>query len=100
MYGFEDTEDPVKTRSAYAEYDGNKKWQNLEIRVVFQMIHHTLYWIPRLWSLGNIAYYYNSGKVVDSVNVLTKWKSGTSEFWNESLFMMRSLGQSDYTMKD
>jgi lipopolysaccharide export system protein LptA len=68
----EDTVDPVKTRSAYAEYDGNTKLAKLRNRVVFSNEETILYTEFLDYDrMGNIAYYYNDGKVVDSVNVLT-----------------------------
>jgi lipopolysaccharide export system protein LptA len=68
----EDTVDPVKTRSAYAEYDGNTKLAKLRNRVVFSNEETILYTEYLDYDrMGNIAYYYNDGKVVDSVNVLT-----------------------------
>jgi lipopolysaccharide export system protein LptA len=97
----EDTEDPVKTRSAYAEYDGNTKMVKLRNRVVFSNGSTTLYTEYLDYDrLGNIAYYYNSGKVVDSVNVLTS-ERGRYEVNLERITFQDEviLVNPDYTMK-
>jgi lipopolysaccharide export system protein LptA len=97
----EDTEDPVKTRSAYAEYDGNTKMAKLRNRVVFSNGSTTLYTEYLDYDrLGNIAYYYNSGKVVDSVNVLTS-ERGRYEVNLERITFQDEvvLVNPDYTMK-
>lgn len=97
----EDTEDPVKTRSAYAEYDGNTKMVKLRNRVVFSNGSTRLYTEYLDYDrLGNIAYYYNSGKVVDSVNVLTS-ERGRYEVNLERITFQDEviLVNPDYTMK-
>ncbi len=97
----EDTEDPVKTRSAYAEYDGNTKMARLRNRVVFSNESTTLYTEYLDYDrLGNIAYYFNSGKVVDSVNVLTS-ERGRYEVNLERITFQDEvvLVNPDYTMK-
>jgi lipopolysaccharide export system protein LptA len=97
----EDTEDPVKTRSAYAEYDGNTKMVKLRNQVVFSNGSTRLYTEYLDYDrLGNIAYYYNSGKVVDSVNVLTS-ERGRYEVNLERITFQDEviLVNPDYTMK-
>jgi len=97
----EDTEDPVKTKSAYAEYDGNTKMAKLRNRVVFSNESTTLYTEYLDYDrLGNIAYYFNSGKVIDSVNVLTS-EEGRYEVNYERITFTDEvvLVNPDYTMK-
>lgn len=97
----EDTEDPVTTRSAYAEYDGNTKMAKLRNRVVFSNESTKLYTEYLDYDRsGNIAYYYNSGKVVDSVNVLTS-ERGKYEVNLERITFQDEvvLFNPDYTMK-
>lgn len=97
----EDEVDPVKTRSAYAEYDGNTKLAKLRNRVVFSNEATTLYTEYLDYDrLGNIAYYYNDGKVVDSVNVLTS-ERGKYEVNLERITFQNEvvLVNPDYTMK-
>jgi lipopolysaccharide assembly outer membrane protein LptD (OstA) len=61
----EDTEDPVKTRSTYAEYDGNTKMAKLRNNVVFSNQSTILYTEYLDYDrFANIAYYFNSGKVM------------------------------------
>lgn len=96
-----DTEDPVQTTSGYAEYDGNTKVAKLRNHVVFTNQKTTLnteyldYDRER-----NIAYYFNDGKVVDSVNVLTS-ERGTYEVTIEKITFKKDvvLVNPDYTMK-
>ena len=65
-----DEVDPVKTTSRYAEYDGNTQLAKLRNNVVFSNDKTTLNTEYLDYDrLGNIAYYYNDGKVVDSVSV-------------------------------
>ena len=75
LYGrvlIEDQEDPVTTRSTYAEYDGNTKLAKLRNKVVFTNGETTLYTDYLNYDRAqNIATYFNKGKVVDSTNVLT-----------------------------
>ena len=97
----EDVEDPVKTRSAYAEYDGNTKMAKLRDQVVFSNESTTLYTEYLDYDrLGNIAYYFNSGKVIDSVNVLTS-ERGRYEVNLERITFEEEvvLVNPDYTMK-
>jgi len=97
----EDTVDPVKTRSAYAEYDGNTKLAKLRNRVVFSNEETTLYTEYLDYDrMGNIAYYYNDGKVVDSVNVLTS-ERGRYEVNLERITFENEvvLVNPDYTLK-
>ncbi|MEN2283849.1 OstA-like protein [Algoriphagus sp. SE2] len=96
-----DQEDPVKTTSAYAEYDGNIKLAKLRNNVVFTNQETTLYTDYLDYDRDqNIAYYYNDGKVVDSVNVLTSEK-GKYEVSIERITFENDvvLVNPDYTMR-
>ncbi|WPR73944.1 OstA-like protein [Algoriphagus sp. NG3] len=96
-----DTEDPVQTTSRYAEYDGNTKLAKLRNNVVFTNQKTTLTTEYLDYDrAGNIAYYYNKGKVVDSVNVLTSEK-GRYEVSIEKITFQNNvvLVNPDYTMK-
>jgi lipopolysaccharide export system protein LptA len=97
----EDTEDPVKTRSTYAEYDGNTKMAKLRNKVVFSNQSTILYTEYLDYDrFANIAYYFNSGKVIDSVNVLTS-ERGRYEVNLERITFQEEvvLVNPDYTMK-
>jgi lipopolysaccharide export system protein LptA len=97
----EDTEDPVKTRSTYAEYDGNTKMAKLRNNVVFSNQSTILYTEYLDYDrFANIAYYFNSGKVIDSVNVLTS-ERGRYEVNLERITFQEEvvLVNPDYTMK-
>ncbi|SFU19612.1 OstA-like protein [Algoriphagus locisalis] len=96
-----DMEDPVKTTSGYAEYDGNTKLAKLRNRVVFtnEKTKLTTEYLDYDRE-RNIAYYFNDGKVVDSVNVLTS-ERGTYEVSVEKITFKNDvvLVNPDYTMK-
>ncbi|MDN3669726.1 OstA-like protein [Echinicola jeungdonensis] len=71
----EDQKDPVTTTSHYAEYDGNTRVAKLRTNVVFKNEGTTLYTNFLDYNRNNgIANYFNSGKVVDTTNVLTSEK--------------------------
>lgn len=96
-----DQEDPIRTSSTYAEYDGNTKLAKLRNHVVFTNQETTLYTEYLDYDRGmNIAYYYNDGKVVDSVNVLTSVK-GKYEVSLERITFEEDvvLVNPDYTMR-
>ncbi|RAI85763.1 OstA-like protein [Algoriphagus yeomjeoni] len=96
-----DTEDPVQTTSRYAEYDGNTKLAKLRNNVVFTNQKTTLTTEYLDYDReANIAYYFNDGKVVDSVNVLTSQR-GTYEVTIEKITFKNDvvLVNPDYTMK-
>lgn len=96
-----DQTDPIQTKSAYAEYDGNTKIAKLRTNVVFTNQNTTLYTQSLDYDRSsNIAYYNNHGKVVDSVNVLTS-KKGTYEVNIEKITFQEEvvLVNPDYTMK-
>lgn len=96
-----DTKDPVQTTSTYAEYDGNTKLAKLRNNVVFTNQKTTLTTEYLDYDrLGNIAYYFNDGKVVDSVNVLTS-ERGKYEVNIERITFQNDvvLVNPDYTMK-
>jgi lipopolysaccharide export system protein LptA len=94
-------EDSVTTRSAYAEYDGNTKLAKLRTNVVFTNMETTVYTDYLDYDrAGNIAYYFNDGRVVDSTNVLTSEK-GRYEVNRERITFTDEvvLVNPDYTMK-
>ena len=96
-----DTVDPVQTTSGYAEYDGNTKLAKLRNHVIFTNQKTTLNTEYLDYDReGNIAYYFNDGKVVDSVNVLTS-ERGTYEVNIEKITFKTDvvLVNPDYTMK-
>lgn len=96
-----DQKDPVTTTSRYAEYDGNTQLAKLRNNVVFTNDKTTLTTQYLDYDrAGNIAYYYNDGKVVDSVNVLTS-ERGTYEVTIEKITFKNNvvLVNPDYTMK-
>lgn len=96
-----DQEDPVQTTSTYAEYDGNTKMAKLRNNVVFTNQKTTLTTEYLDYDrAGNIAYYFNDGKVVDSVNVLTS-ERGKYEVNIERITFQKDvvLVNPDYTMK-
>ncbi|MEP1956245.1 MAG: OstA-like protein, partial [Algoriphagus sp.] len=96
-----DEVDPVTTTSRYAEYDGNTQLAKLRNNVVFTNNETTLTTNYLDYDrMGNIAYYYNKGKVVDSVNVLTSQR-GTYEVNSERITFQEDvvLVNPDYTMK-
>lgn len=97
----EDPEDSVTTYSAYGEYDGNNKLAKLRTGVIFKNKETTLYtdFLDYNRATGE-ADYFNSGKVVDSVNVLTSDK-GVYETSNDKITFreMVVLENPDYTLK-
>jgi lipopolysaccharide export system protein LptA len=96
-----DQVDPVTTTSRYAEYDGNTQLAKLRNNVVFTNDKTKLTTDYLDYDrLGNIAYYYRKGKVVDSVNVLTS-ERGTYEVNLEKITFKNDvvLVNPDYTMK-
>lgn len=96
-----DQEDPVQTTSSYAEYDGNTKLAKLRNNVVFTNGETTLYTKYLDYDrAANVASYYNDGKVVDSVNVLTS-ERGKYEVNLEQITFQQDvvLVNPDYIMK-
>jgi len=96
-----DQEDPVQTTSDYAEYDGNTKLAKLRNNVVFTNEATTLYTEYLDYDrAANVASYFNDGKVVDSVNVLTS-ERGKYEVSLEQITFQQDvvLVNPDYTMK-
>ncbi|MEX0883904.1 MAG: OstA-like protein [Cyclobacteriaceae bacterium] len=75
----EDQEDPVVVTSYYAEYDGNSQLAKLRNNVVLVNEGTTLYtdFLDYNRETGE-ANYFNSGKVMDTTNVLTS-ENGTYE---------------------
>lgn len=97
----EDKEDPISTKSTYAEYDGNTKIAKLRNKVVFTNQETTLYtdYLDYNREL-NTATYFNRGKVVDSTNVLTS-ERGLYEINLEKITFQKNveLVNPDYTLK-
>lgn len=96
-----DQEDPVQTTSSYAEYDGNTKLAKLRNNVVFTNGKTTLHTEYLDYDrAANVASYFNDGKVVDSVNVLTS-ERGEYEVNLEQITFQQDvvLVNPDYTMK-
>lgn len=97
----EDKEDPITTKSTYAEYDGNTKIAKLRNKVVFTNQETTLYtdYLDYNREL-NTATYFNRGKVVDSTNVLTS-ERGLYEINLEKITFQKNveLVNPDYTLK-
>jgi len=104
LYGrvrIEDEKDPITTKSSYAEYDGNTKIAKLRKGVVFTNQKTTLYTEYLDYNREtNIANYFDRGKVVDSVNVLTS-KEGFYEINYERISFKQDvvLINPDYTLK-
>ncbi len=97
----QDTEDPITTTSAYAEYDGNTKVAKLRNNVVFTNQETTLYTDYLDYNREtNVATYFNEGRVVDSTNVLTS-ERGVYEVNLERITFRQNvvLVNPDYTMK-
>lgn len=97
----EDEKDPITTKSAYAEYDGNTKMAKLRKNVVFTNQKTTLYTEFLDYNREtNVANYFDEGKVVDSVNVLTS-KTGIYEINYERISFQQDvvLVNPDYTLK-
>lgn len=70
-----DQEDPIVVTSRYAEYDGNTLMAKLRNNVVFKNNETTLYTDYLDYNRESAeANYFNSGKVVDSTNVLKSEK--------------------------
>ncbi len=97
----QDTNDPITTTSAYAEYDGNTKVAKLRNKVVFTNQETTLYTDYLDYNREtNVATYFNDGKVVDSTNILTS-ERGVYEVNLERITFRQNvvLVNPDYTMK-
>ncbi|WP_194777111.1 OstA-like protein [Pararhodonellum marinum] len=96
-----DQKDPVVTTSKYAEYDGNTKIAKLRNTVVFKNEGTTLYTDYLDYNrLTGVADYFNSGKVVDSTNVLTS-QNGRYQTQLERITFTENvvLVNPDYTLK-
>ncbi len=97
----QDIQDPITTSSKYAEYDGNTKIAKLRNQVVFTNQETTLYTEYLDYNREtNVANYFNTGKVVDSANVLTS-QDGFYEINYERISFKRDvvLVNPDYTLK-
>jgi lipopolysaccharide export system protein LptA len=96
-----DVEDPITTTSAYAEYDGTTKVAKLRKNVVFTNQKTKLYTEHLDYNREtNVASYFEGGKMVDSVNVLTS-ELGTYEINYERISFQKDvvLVNPDYTLK-
>ncbi|WP_133557900.1 OstA-like protein [Algoriphagus boseongensis] len=97
----EDLQDPIVTTGRYAEYDGNTKIAKLRNNVRFTNQETTLTTDYLDYNREtNIATYFNKGKVVDSVNVLTS-ERGVYEVNLEKITFLDDvvLENPDYTLK-
>lgn len=97
----EDEKDPITAKSSYAEYDGNTKIAKLRKNVVFTNQKTTLYTDFLDYNREtNVANYFDKGKVVDSVNVLTS-ETGIYEINYERISFQQDvvLINPDYTLK-
>jgi len=93
--------DPITTTSAYAEYDGTTKVAKLRNRVVFTNESIKLFTEHLDYNREtNVASYFNGGKMVDSVNVLTS-ELGRYEINVEKISFQQQvvLVNPDYTLK-
>ncbi|HLW19009.1 MAG TPA: OstA-like protein, partial [Cyclobacteriaceae bacterium] len=97
----EDQQDSVTTYSTYGEYDGNNQLAKLRNQVVFKNKETTLYtdFLDYNRESGE-ANYFNSGRVVDSTNVLTSEK-GLYETVTDRITFTESvvLENPDYILK-
>jgi len=96
-----DVADPITTTSAYAEYDGTTKVAKLRKNVVFTNQKTKLYTEHLDYNREtNVASYFEGGKMVDSVNVLTS-ELGTYEINYERIGFQQDvvLVNPDYTLK-
>ncbi len=96
-----DEVDPITTTSSYAEYDGATKVAKLRKNVVFTNQKTKLYTEYLDYNREtNVASYFEGGKVVDSVNVLTS-EVGTYEINYERISFQYDvvLVNPDYTLK-
>ncbi|WP_143962286.1 OstA-like protein [Litoribacter populi] len=96
-----DQQDPVTTTSRYAEYDGNTRIAKLRDNVVFKNEETTLYtdYLDYDRSTG-VANYFNFGRVIDDMNVLTSDK-GVYETQIEKITFTDDveLVNPDYTLR-
>lgn len=93
--------DPITTTSAYAEYDGTTKVAKLRNKVVFTNESIKLFTEHLDYNREtNVASYFNGGKMVDSVNVLTS-ELGRYEINVEKISFQQQvvLVNPDYTLK-
>jgi lipopolysaccharide export system protein LptA len=96
-----DEVDPITTTSAYAEYDGTTKVAKLRNKVVFTNESIKLFTESLDYNREtNVASYFNGGKMVDSVNVLTS-ELGRYEINVEKISFQQEvvLVNPDYTLK-
>ncbi len=96
-----DEADPITTTSSYAEYDGTTKVAKLRKNVVFTNQKTKLYTEYLDYNREtNVASYFEGGKMVDSVNVLTS-EVGTYEINYERISFQQDvvLLNPDYTLK-
>ena len=96
-----DEEDPITTTSSYAEYDGTTKVAKHRKNVVFTNQKTKLYTEYLDYNREtNVANYFEGGKMVDSVNVLTS-EIGTYEINYERISFQQDvvLVNPDYTLK-
>lgn len=93
--------DSINITARSLEYDGNTKKAKLRNKVVFnKLATATLYTDFLDFSRpDNLAYYYNGGRLVDSINVLTSSKGYYNTVSNLASFKRKvNVKNPDYTM--
>jgi lipopolysaccharide export system protein LptA len=93
--------DSIDITGSRLEYDGNTKKAKLRNKVVFtKLATATLYTDHLDFSrTQNLAYYYNGGRLVDSINVLTSNKGYYNTLSNLASFKKNvNVKNPDYTM--
>jgi lipopolysaccharide export system protein LptA len=94
--------DSVTITSRRAEYDGNTRIAKLRSNVVFKKLETATLYTDYLDfdRVKNEAYYYNGGRLVDSINVLTSRKGYYQVNNNVASFKTNvNVVNPDYTMK-
>lgn len=93
--------DSIDITASRLEYDGNTKRAKLRNKVVFTKLGTATLYTDNLDFLRpkNLAYYYNGGKLVDSINVLTSTKGYYNTNSNLASFKKNvTVKNPDYTM--
>jgi lipopolysaccharide export system protein LptA len=93
--------DSVTITSHKLEYDGNTKKAKLRDNVVFTKLATATLYTDYLdyERIGNMAYYFNGGRLVDSINVLTSRKGYYDVTSNMASFKRNvKVSNPDYTM--
>lgn len=93
--------DSIDITGSRLEYDGNTKKAKLRNKVVFTKLATATLYTDNLdfWRPRNLAYYFNGGKLVDSINVLTSHKGYYNTTSNLASFKKDVVVKNpDYTM--